>query len=577
MFMFRSSSCKPLRQAFQSSAVLIIACLLCAQFSIAQVAELKSQASALESAIGTVQSGSKNYEQKVSFTEPALIRYSYDETDQKGNKVNYAFEFNLADIDPYAVREQTQKDLISVSVSARNKQKLIKAYKNEVVQPYDAQMAIISKDIENARAIADIIKKAIPLAEKVMASRLKLSGYDAMLNWLTTNVKDVSVGDKTIKQSLEKGQEPGTLVFTRAEADSKNSSEDVFAFNLADINPNAVSYRISGNQFAVNFESLQKAKYFGAKKGGEAKPYVNEMVIHTNNADEARDLKQVLGSIIPLALEKVKSGMPAVNNDKDGIGKLTATVTDITYGEKETTQKLEGSCLAELTQIQKDAKASSQSSFKFNWMDVNPLASKIEVSGEKMFIDLNFSDDKKLVMHTADGKFKGYESNIKLYVADIESARKLKFLVDKVVEKCKGSYKEPFGNDVASSTAYFRNNVKELSLDETTLKQTLEPVEGDAKKFKFTVVELNAKGSGAEQVYEFNLADLNPSSIAVDVKGKWMYVTAETDFKGKVIKAYKDGKIQPYTSTLQFAVNDVDTARNLASALSRAVKATKAK
>ena len=210
-------------------------------------------------------------------------------------------------------------------------------------------------------------------------------------------------------------------------------------------------------------------------------------------------------------------------------------------------------------------------------MDVNPLASKIEVSGDRMYLDLNFSEDKKLVMHTADDKFKGYESNIKLYVADIESARKLKFVADKVVEKCKASYKEPFGNDAASTTAYFRNNIKELSLDEATLKQSVEPVEGDASKFKFTVTEVNPKGSGAEQVYEFNLADLNPSSIAIDVKGKWMYVTAETDLKGKVIKSYKDGKIQPYTSTLQFAVNDVDLARNLATALSRAVKATKSK
>ena len=567
----------PLRRFSQKLAALIFTFLLCTTLSMAQQAELKTQASALEKAIAPVQSGSKNYDQKISFTEPALLRYSYDETDQKGNKVNYAFELNLADIDPYAVREQTQKDLISVSVTARNKQKLIKAYKNEVVQPYDAQMAIISKDIENARVIADIIKKAIPLAEKVMASRLKLNGYDPMVNWLVGNVKDVSLGDKSIKQSLVKGQQPGTVVFTTVQADSKSSSQEVFTFNLADVNPNAVVYRITGNQFAINFESLQKAKYFGLRKNGETRPYVNEIIIHTNNADEARDLKQVLGSVIPLAVDKVKASMPAVASDKDGIQKITALIGDITYGEKETIQKLGGSCLAEFTQIQKDPKASSKSVFKFNWMDVNPLASKIEVSGEKMYLDVNFSDDKKLVMHTADEKFKGYESNIEMYMSDIESARTLKFLMDKVVEKCKASYKEPFGNDVASTTAYFRNNVKELSLDEITLKQAIEPVDGGPNKFKFTVIEVNSKGSSAEQVYEFNLGDINPSSVAVDVKGKWMYVVVETDFKGKIIKYYKDGKIQPYTSALQFAVNDVDIARNLVSALAKAVKAVKSK
>lgn len=570
--MFISTSRK---RSASTMVVAIFAMILSTTLSHAQVAELKTQASALEQAVGAAQSGSKNYEQKISFTEPALIRYSYDEMDQKGNRVNYAFEFNLADIDPYAVREQTQKDLISVVVAARNKQKLIKTYKNEVVQPYDAQVAIISKDIENARAIADIIKKAIPFAEKVMASRLKLSGYDPMVSWLVSNVKDVNLGEKSVKQSIAKGEQPGTLVFTKTETGSKGSSQETITFNLADVNANAVVYKITGNQFAINFEALQKAKYFHVRQDGQQKPYANEITILTNNADEARDLKHVLGSVVPLAVEKVKASMPAVGSDKDGIQKATALVQDITYGEKQTLQKLEGGCLTEFTQIEKDPKASSKSVLKFNWMDINPLSSKIEVSGDKLFVDLHFADDKKLVMHTADEKFKGYENNVRLYTQDIESARRLKFLLDKVVEKCKASYKEPFGNDLASTTAFLRSNVKELSMDETTLKQSLEPVEGN--KYKLTILEVNPKGSGAELVYEFNLSDINPSSVAIDVKGKWMYVVLETDFKGKIIKSYKDGKIQPYASSVQVAVNDVDVARNLVAAVSRAVKAAKGK
>lgn len=566
-----------LRTTGANIAAIAFALLFITSASFSQQSELNSQASALGNAVGAVQSGAKNYEQKISFSEPALIRYSYDETDQKGNRTNYAFEFNLADIDPYAVREQTQKDLISVVVAARNKQKLIKAYKNEVVQPYDAQVAIIAKDIENARAIVDIIKKSIPFAEKVMASRLKLSGYDPMVSWLVSNVKDISLGDKTIKQSMAKGEQPGTLVFTRVETDSKGSSEENISFNLADVNPNAVVYVISGSQFAINMETLQKAKYFQVKKGGQQRPYADKLVIQTNNADEARDLKHVLTSVIPLSLDKVKASMPSVNSDGDGVQKVAALVQDITYGDKQTLQAIAGGCLTEFTQVQKDPKTSSKSVYKFNWMDINPLASKIEVSGDKLYLDLHFANDKKLVMHTADEKFKGYENNVRLYAADVEQARRLKFLLEKVVEKCKAAYKEPFGNDAASTTAFFRSNVKELSVEEATIKQSLEVVEGDGNKFKLTIIEVNPKGASPEQVYEFNLSDINPLSVAVDVRGKWMYVVLETDFKGKIIKYYKDGKIQPYVNTLQLAVNDVDVARNLVTAVTRAVKAVKGK
>lgn len=548
-----------------------------ANYSFGQVAELKSQVSALEKALTAVQSGSKGYEQKISFLEPAVVRYSYDETDSKGNRTNFAYEFNLADIDPYAVREQTQKDLISVTISARNKQKLIKAYKNDAVQPYDAQTAIIARDIDNARAIADIVKKAIPLAEKVMSSRLKLSGYDAMVSWLVSNVKEVNLGEKSIAQSLSKGEQPGTLIFTRVEKDAKASSEEVYSFNLADLNANSVVYKISGNQFAIGVESLQKSKYFSVRKNGEQKPFQNDLVIATNNSDEARDIKSVLTSAIPLAVEKVKAAMPAVASDKDGLQKIIALTGDVAYGIRQITQSFDGGCLATLTQVEKDAKTSSKNVLKFNWMDVNPLATKLEVSAEKVFIDVHFAEDKKLVMTTADEKFKGYDNGVKLYMPDIESARKAKYVIDKLVDKCKASYKEPFGNDAATTTAYLRSSIKELSVDELTLKQTIEAIEGDNNKFKYTVMEVNPKGSGAEQVYEFNLSDMNPTSIGVDVKGKWLYVVLETDFKGKIIKYYKDGKIQPYASSLQFAVNDVDIARNLVSALGKAVKAVKPK
>src|SRR5688500_4827699 len=109
------------------------------------------------------------------------------------------------------------------------------------------------------------------------------------------------------------------------------------------------------------------------------------------------------------------------------------------------------------------------------------------------------------------------------------------------------------------------------------VKQTHEPVESDNNKYKFTLIEVNPKGSSPEQVFEYSLSDINPASIGVEVKGKWLYVVLETDFKAKIIKYYKDGKIQPYTSALQFAVNDVDIARNLVSALNKAVKAVKPK
>jgi hypothetical protein len=546
-------------------------------FSIhSQAQDLKGSVTKLQQLVVPVQTASKTYEPKVEFLQPAVVRYSYDEIDQKGNKVNYAYEFNLSDIDPYAVREQTQKDIINVVLAVRNKQKLVKVYKNEEVQPYDDQVSFISKDIENARAISDVVKNAIPAAEKIMAGRLKLTGYDAMATWLTTNVKNVNLGTKNYTQTLAKGDRPGSMKFTQVEADSKTSTEEVYTFNLADINANSVNYKITGNKFAIRFETLQQAKYISLRKNGEVKPYTDEITIATNNVDEARDLKTVLSMVAPLAVEKVKADMPAVASDKDGLQRLKALTGEITSGPKQISQELDPQCSCSLTQVEKDAKSSEKNLFRFNWIDVNPNASKISVTGDRMFLVLAVNDNKKLIMRSVNDKFSGYENDVKLYMPDVESARRAKVVMDKTVEKCKASYKEPFGSDVGSIVAWIRNNVKDVTLDEVTSKQTLEPVEvGNNNKFKYTRKELNAKGTGAEEVYEFNLSDINPLSIEVEVKGKWLYVGMDTEFKGKIIKYYKDGKIQPYTSRIEFVINDVDISRNMVSALKKAVKALK--
>jgi hypothetical protein len=544
----------------------------------AQSPELNAMNATLQKSIGPVKGASKSYEPKYALIQPAVIQYSYDEIDAKGNRTNYMYEVNVADLDQYAVKEQTQKDLINVVLAVKNKQKLVKVYKNSEVQPYDDQALIVAKDIENARQISDAIKKAIPSAEKVMESRLKLSGYDAMVNWLVANVKTVTIATKSYKQTLVKGDKVGSVKFTLIEADAKTSVEETYTFNLADLNPNRVNFKITGNKFGVEFETLRDDKFIAVTRAGEVKPFINDLVIVANSVDEARDLKTVLTLVAPLAIEKVKADIPAVASEKDALNRLKSFTTNVTIGTKEIQQDLEPNCLCQFTQVEKDPKTSTKNLYKFNWIDINALGSNIDVMGDKMFIEIKTNEGKKLIMDTENDKFKGYDNAIKIYMPNVENARRAKAALDKAVEKCKAVYKEPFGNDANGVFAWIKNNIKDVSIDETTFKQTLEAVEpGKINKVKYTRIEVNPKGSGAEEVYEFNLSDISPLTVEVEVKGKWLYVSIETDFKGKIIKYYKDGKIMPYTAKIDFVLNDIETSRNMVSALQKVVKSQKPK
>jgi hypothetical protein len=558
---------------------LCIILLVGFQFTVfGQDADLKSTVSQLQSKMSTVASGSKTYEQKIESPSTAVIKYSYDEVDSKGVKTLYAVEFNLSDLDGYAIRQETQKDLIFVTLTIKNKQKMAKFYKNNEPTKYDETIRIHSKDVDNARAMIDILKKGIAPAEKYMAGKFKFNNYNDMVTWLTSNIKNVTLGTKSITQSMAKGDFVGSIKYHLVESDGKSASDETYSFNLGDLNPNTISYKISGNRFALNVEASQNLKSISYFKDGQNKPFVDDIEIATNNVDEARDIKTVLSLAIPKAIDLVKNDMPKLNSDKDALQALVGTIKEVKTGGKTIGQSAEPNCITTITRNEQSSSSTEKNTFTFNWMDVNPNTYKIEVSGDKMFIDVATIDKKKLIMNFKNDKLDGYDPEVRIFADNIEVARRMKFIMDKTIEKCKASYKEPFPtNNAGTMVKWLNSKIGEVVVEGVSDKQTFEQVEAsDPNKIKFTSTTVKSNAS-VEEVYEFNLSDINPTTVDFDVKGKWVYVSFEANFKNKIIKYYKGGKIQPYVYQLDIAVADIETARNVISALKKSIDLLKSK
>jgi hypothetical protein len=530
----------------------------------------------LQGALAQVSSSSKKYDQEIKPGQFGSVRYGVDETDQKGTKISYAYEFNLADIDPYAVKQETQKDVIMVSLTVRNKQRLIKVYKNGETQSYDEQLKIRAKDIDNARTIVDLIKKSIPSAEKLLASKLKLKSYDEMVSWLVANTKNVELGaSKSIKQTLAKGDYVGSMKLTEIETDAKGATEEQYIFNLADINLNSVNFKISGNKFAVNFETLQKIKGVSVLKAGK-NSFVDEVSINTNNVDEARDIKTVLGMVVPLAVEKVKADNPKTGTPDEIGAALKNLVKDVKGSEKVMVQTIEPKCITTVTQTNQTSNGSEKNVYTFNWMDINPNITQIQVSGDKMFVEATALDKKPVIMHFKNDKLDGYENEVKLYTESIETARRIKFVSEKAAEKCKTTYKDPFPNTANDAFSWLKKTVGEVVVEEASLKQTFEAAGDGFNKVKYTRTSVKGNTS-SEEIFEFNFSDINPATVEVQVKGKWLYIRFESNFKAKIFGAYKDGKIQPYATTVEMAVKDVESSRSVISAMKKCIENFKAK
>jgi hypothetical protein len=546
-------------------------------FSHGQAEEFNGIVQQLQGKLQRVGSSSKTFDQEVKPVQYGSVRYAVDETDQKGAKTSYAYEFHLADIDPYAVKQETQKDVIMVSLTVRNKQKLVKVYKNNEVQSYDEQVKIRAKDVDNAREILDLIKKGIPPAEKLLAGKLKLKTYDEMVSWLIGNTKSVELGTaKSIKQTLVKGDYVGSLRLTETETDAKGATEEQYLFNLADINLNSINFKVTGNKFGVNFETLQKLKAIGLTKAGK-NSFVSELTMNTNNVDDARDIKTVLGMVVPLAVEKVKTDNPKTGTTDDIAAALKTLVKEVKGGDKVLTQTIEPKCVTTVSQSNQTANATEKNDYTFNWMDMNPNITQIQVSGDRMFVEVTSLEKKPVIFHVKNDKLDGYEREVKLYAENIEIARRLKFVTDKAIEKCKASYKDPFAGGTTEIFNWLKKTIGEVKVEETSLNQTFEAAGNESlNKVKFTQISVKGNTS-TEEIFEFNFSDINPTTVDVQVKGKWMYVRFESNFKAKIFGAYKDGKIQPYATSVEIAVKDIESARGVISAMKKCIENFKAK
>jgi hypothetical protein len=178
-----------------------------------------------------------------------------------------------------------------------------------------------------------------------------------------------------------------------------------------------------------------------------------------------------------LAQAKVKGDLPSFKNKAQSVETIVALVKDLKIKDKILTQSITPKCLTTFITTEQTAKATVKDTYEFNWMDVNPNAFKLEVSGEKMQIELPMVDKKRLANHYKDDKIAGYESEANIYVEDMEVGRRLRYSIEKAIEYCKSIYKDPFPATTKGMIDWMKQAVTEVTVEQTTRKQIFESAE----------------------------------------------------------------------------------------------------
>lgn len=543
--------------------ITLLITLFIASISVAQTQEFAAKIDALGTELKKVESGKFEYSQKISVSQPGVVSLEINETTLKdGETDTFNYQFNLADIDINTVRTVTEKDVINVQLFAGKKQDLLKLTQNGEKISYENEIFLYAADIENGRAIEELIEAAIPLAEKITENRLSLKTYAEHVDWLTNNVKDVNLIEKQYSQSII-GLEtyPGKLELKVSENNGKSATSETFQFNASTINPNSLLFKIEGEVFSVTMETSRKLKTIKYFKEGEQQNYTNNLKVVCESVELARDFQKVMKEFIALSTTKFENSLQKVTSISGGISIVNNLIEKVDVNENSTSQNLKGDCVVLFQQNFENSKKNSVNEFILNFKDLNKNSVNYETKGQEVVLTVDTKGGNDFIKYTEDGEQKNFENELTFYASEVEDAIVIKNALQEIIALCNQEKPEYEGISKAEKLTKLKENLQKVTINDVTFDQSLSS-DAEGLSVTFKKVEITSKKS-EETVSEFNLKDINPGSVMMETSGKSVIVKASTYYMDKIIKFYEDGEIENYQNSIEIEANDIENARRI--------------
>lgn len=472
---------------------------------------------------------------------PFDVKLTITTTDSKGKSTEELYEFNLGlmgDIKRSASTKEMKVELASQKIL-----KVIRYTKGGEMQNYENKVELLSENIDDARELEKNLKDAISAAKTAWEASVKLPKEDlvALQTWLEQNIKDAKAEKQTFKQSLKKSstyKDRASLSLEENDG-SKKATETQADFSWGDLNEGSAELKISGKEIYVVAKS--KNDYIKTTKG-----YNDEIKIYAQTPSEGSVLQMAIQKIIPLAKKELQARLPKLATKEDGFKVLKDRTKDFKVNESAYTQKIATACLTTYDLKSEIKGKTVEESFKFNFGDLSDY--KLSVSKEIIKITTKVADNKKFIQYTKDGALQNYDNSVDFIVGDLEDARYLAEALPVISKGCKTNI----------TAGDFNSLVAKLKLTQNP-KQDLTLQDGDKCKWKLTSTLAESKKS-VESISEWNLYDIDPKKIDIDVSGKTVGITAYTLNKEKFIKLTKDSK-PGFSSEINFVVKDIEDAQ----------------
>nr|WKN35074.1 hypothetical protein K4G66_22105 [Tunicatimonas sp. TK19036] len=512
------------------------------------------------------------YEQSFSAQSDndCLARFTILDT-KKGEET--VFEMNIADLNHRAISFDTRKNEVTVQASTQNKRDLIRVYEDGQIDGYQNEVTVLVSGIEEARKLVDAMKEMVQQCEqKVEDNQVSVQGFTELLSYLEGNVGEVELNDEQFDQVITRdANQPAIITYQRT--DRTKGEELHYTVNLADLDERSISFDTKGVAVWVTADTQGKRDLIQIQENGQLDGYQDQVALMATDIEHARRLVQAWKQLV--ASSESDTEFIAGNTDPgitETLDFLTEHVNPIAVNEDSYEQSLSyeknpsnGGSGYLLTYQFTDASKGEEQTFHWNMADMHPASIQFDIKKNNVVIGVQTLSKADLIAYSEDGVLDGYTNEVTLFASSIEEARKLTQAFQHLAKKIND---QPTSLELpATSSAtltFLQQRVKEITIGNERFTQNIEAQSDGPCMLLYRIVD---EQEGDEVVYEWNMTDLDESSISLGTKGNAVFASLETIGKRELIEVLENGEVDDYAKTLSIRASGIEEAREIIAAL----------
>ncbi len=389
----------------------------------------------LKENIKSVTSGNSELQQNFEFENKpdGMVTFGSSETDSKGITTEEKYQVYLNELNPAVDLNISGKE-VTVKMNVKDKQKLVKVFKNSEQQNYSNQIEIYTDGIEPARELINALNYAILNRD---AGIQKWADDSKAATWASANTGSITESGKTYKQKLTfdpSNNYMATLSLTST--DNNGDTEEKFVFYVSDIDKDNVDLSVSGKKMTVKI-STGKEKLIKATKFDQIQNYESSIEVYFDDTKIARNFI----SALKFLASTVKSADKTLTDNAAAfkfIASSLHTVSTGTYTMDQTIEMVDNDpCKIKLSIVQIDSKNESTGYiYEFNLSDINADAVKLDISGKEMKVNLETKGKQKLIKPYKNSEPQNFAYGVDLYCDDVATARNIINAFKTLAKKC---------------------------------------------------------------------------------------------------------------------------------------------